>query len=234
MIMEDILNGGSFKTEVDEEIIFDQLEKKRGAIWSLLLASGYLKVSDCFLDEHTGRFIYTLRLTNKEVKLMFEDIIKDWFSDDSTPYNDFLKAFLSHDLEYMNEYMNQIAASTFSFFDTGKQASNTSSPERFYHGFVLGLIVELSDTYKISSNRESGFGRYDVMLEPFDHNQNAYILEFKVFNPRIDKSMKDTVLKALKQIDDKNYDVELIDRGFCKDQIFHYGFAFHGKCVLIG
>lgn len=81
MIMEDILNGGSFKTEIDEEIIFDQLEKKRGAIWSLLLASGYLKVSDRFLDEHTGRFIYTLKLTNKEVKLMFEDMIKDWFLD---------------------------------------------------------------------------------------------------------------------------------------------------------
>lgn len=93
--------------------------------------------------------------------------------------------------------------------------------------------MELSDTYKISSNRESGFGRYDVMLEPFDHNQNAYILEFKVFNPRIDNSMEDTVLNALKQIDNKNYDAELISRGFCKEQIFHYGFAFEGKRVLI-
>ena len=232
--MEDILNGKYFKTEIDEEIIFDQLEKKRGAIWSLLLASGYLKVSDRFFDERKGRFIYTLEVTNKEVKLMFEDMIKDWFSQDSTPYNDFLKAFLTQDIDYMNEYMNQICASTFSFFDTGKQVSDTSNPERFYHGFVLGLIVELSDTYKISSNRESGFGRYDVMLEPLDPNKNAYILEFKVFNPRVENSLEDTVLKALKQINDKNYDAELIARGFCKEQIFHYGFAFEGKRVLIG
>lgn len=234
MIMEDILNGGCLKTEIDEEIIFDQLEKKRGAIWSLLLASGYLKVSDRSFDEKRGRFVYSLELTNKEVKLMFEDMIRDWFSEDSTPYNDFLKAFLCQDIDYMNDYMNQVAASTFSSFDTGKQASASSQPERFYHGFVLGLIVELSDTYKITSNRESGFGRYDVMLEPFDKSKTAYILEFKVHNPRTEDSLEDTVSKALLQIDEKNYDAELIADGFRKEQICHFGFAFEGKHVLIG
>ena len=234
MIMEDILNGGCLKTEIDEEIIFDQLEKKRGAIWSLLLASGYLKVSDRSFDEKRGRFVYSLELTNKEVKLMFEDMIRDWFSEDSTPYNDFLKAFLCQDIDYMNDYMNQVAASTFSSFDTGKQASASSQPERFYHGFVLGLIVELSDTYKITSNRESGFGRYDVMLEPFDKSKNAYILEFKGHNPRTEDSLEDTVSKALLQINEKNYDAELIADGFSKEQICHFGFAFEGKHVLIG
>ena len=234
MILEDILNGGCLKTEIDEEIIFDQLEKKRGAIWSLLLASGYLKVSDRSFNEKRGRFVYSLELTNKEVRLMFEDMIRDWFSEDSTPYNDFLKAFLCQDVDYMNDYMNQVAASTFSAFDTGKQPSDSSHPERFYHGFVLGLIVELSDTYKITSNRESGFGRYDVMLKPFDKSKNAYILEFKVHNPRTEDSLKDTVSKALLQIDEKNYDAELIADGFREEQICHFGFAFEGKHVLIG
>ena len=234
MILEDILNGGCLKTEIDEEIIFDQLEKKRGAIWSLLLASGYLKVSDRSFNEKRGRFVYSLELTNKEVRLMFEDMIRDWFSEDSTPYNDFLKAFLCQDVDYMNDYMNQVAASTFSSFDTGKQPSDSSHPERFYHGFVLGLIVELSDTYKITSNRESGFGRYDVMLKPFDKSKNAYILEFKVHNPRTEDSLKDTVSKALLQIDEKNYDAELIADGFREEQICHFGFAFEGKHVLIG
>ena len=234
MILEDILNGGCLKTEIDEEIIFDQLEKKRGAIWSLLLASGYLKVSDRSFNEKRGRFVYSLELTNKEVRLMFEDMIRDWFSEDSTPYNDFLKAFLCQDVDYMNDYMNQVAASTLSSFDTGKQPSDSSHPERFYHGFVLGLIVELSDTYKITSNRESGFGRYDVMLKPFDKSKNAYILEFKVHNPRTEDSLKDTVSKALLQIDEKNYDAELIADGFREEQICHFGFAFEGKHVLIG
>lgn len=191
-------------------------------------------MSDRSFDEKRGRFVYSLELTNKEVRLMFEDMIRDWFSEDSTPYNDFLKAFLFQDVDYMNDYMNQVAASTFSSFDTGKQPSDSSHPERFYHGFVLGLIVELSDTYKITSNRESGFGRYDVMLEPFDISKTAYILEFKVHNPRTEDSLEDTVSKALLQIDEKNYDAELIADGFRKEQICHFGFAFEGKHVLIG
>lgn len=234
MTMEDLLAGKTLSTLLDEEIIFNQLNKKHGAIWSLLLASGYLKVTDKIFDPESGLFTYTLALTNKEVSIMFRSMIRDWFSDDQVPYNAFLQALLLDDVEYMNEYMNEVAKLTFSSFDTGNKPSKDSSPERFYHGFVLGLIVELAGKYQVLSNRESGFGRYDVMLEPLDRQKKAYVLEFKVRNPRREATLEDTLRAALSQIEEKAYDTELIARGISKDQIRHYGFAFEGKTVLIG
>ena len=234
MVMEDLLAGKSFQTEIDEEIIFEQLQRKKGAIWSLFLAGGYLKVVKSEFDVSSGRYSYELALTNQEVKMLFEDMVEGWFSDETVPYNDFLKAFLAKDLDYMNEYMNRVAEATFSTFDTGRNPSDDTNPERFYHGFVLGLIVELAGKYRVTSNRESGFGRYDVMLEPLEKTKDAFVLEFKVFNPRKEKTLEDTVANALQQINEKDYDCELLSRGIQKENIFHYGFAFEGKKVLIG
>lgn len=234
MVMEDLLAGKSFQTEIDEEIIFEQLQRKKGAIWSLFLAGGYLKVVKSESDISSGRYSYELALTNQEVKMLFEDMVEGWFSDETVPYNDFLKAFLAKDLDYMNEYMNRVAEATFSTFDTGRNPSDDTNPERFYHGFVLGLIVELAGKYRVTSNRESGFGRYDVMLEPLEKTKDAFVLEFKVFNPRKEKTLEDTVANALQQINEKDYDCELLSRGIQKENIFHYGFAFEGKKVLIG
>ena len=234
MVMEDLLAGKSFQTEFDEEIIFEQLQRKKGAIWSLFLAGGYLKVVKSEFDVSSGRYSYELALTNQEVKMLFEDMVEGWFSDETVPYNDFLKAFLAKDLDYMNEYMNRVAEATFSTFDTGRNPSDDTNPERFYHGFVLGLIVELAGKYRVTSNRESGFGRYDVMLEPLEKTKAAFVLEFKVFNPRKEKTLEDTVANALQQINEKDYDCELLSRGVQKENIFHYGFAFEGKKVLIG
>ena len=234
MVMEDLLAGKSFQTDIDEEIIFEQLQRKKGAIWSLFLAGGYLKVVKSEFDISSGRYSYELALTNQEVKMLFEDMVEGWFSDDTVPYNDFLKAFLAKDLDYMNEYMNRVAEATFSTFDTGRNPSDDTNPERFYHGFVLGLIVELAGKYRVTSNRESGFGRYDVMLEPLEKTKDAFVLEFKVFNPRKEKTLEDTVANALQQINEKDYDCELLSRGVQKENIFHYGFAFEGKKVLIG
>ena len=234
MVMEDLLAGKSFQTEIDEEIIFEQLQRKKGAIWSLFLAGGYLKVVKSEFDVSSGRYSYLLALTNQEVKMLFEDMVEGWFSDETVPYNDFLKAFLAKDLDYMNEYMNRVAEATFSTFDTGRNPSDDTNPERFYHGFVLGLIVELAGKYRVTSNRESGFGRYDVMLEPLEKTKDAFVLEFKVFNPRKEKTLEDTVANALQQINEKDYDCELLSRGVQKENIFHYGFAFEGKKVLIG
>lgn len=234
MVMEDLLAGKSFQTEIDEEIIFEQLQRKKGAIWSLFLAGGYLKVVRSEFDISSGRYSYELALTNQEVKMLFEDMVEGWFSDETVPYNDFLKAFLAKDLDYMNEYMNRVAEATFSTFNTGRNPSDDTNPERFYHGFVLGLIVELAGKYRVTSNRESGFGRYDVMLEPLEKTKDAFVLEFKVFNPRKEKTLEDTVANALQQINEKDYDCELLSRGVQKENIFHYGFAFEGKKVLIG
>ena len=233
MTMETLLTGGTLVTEIDEQIVFDQLQKSQNAIWSLFLASGYLKVISHHWDAN-GLNEYTLSLTNFEVKLMFESMIKEWFDHGETSFNGFIKALLANDLETMNAYMNDIAMESFSFFDSGKNLSESKVAERFYHGFVLGLLVDLRKIYQITSNRESGFGRYDVMLEPLNKNGDAIIIEFKVFNPKKEKSLEDTIVSALEQIAEKQYDTELIARGISKEQIRHYGFAFEGKKVLIG
>lgn len=236
--MEDLLQGNSLVTEIDEEVIFSQLDTKKNAIWSLMLAGGYLKILHSEFTED-GRFRYELGVTNFEVQIMLKNMIRDWFDSMDSHYNDFIKAMLQNDKKAMNHYMNKVAMQTFSFFDSGNKPSEEIEPERFYHGFVLGLMVDLSDRYHISSNRESGFGRYDVMLEPIEKQyQNkaaaAYVLEFKVYDAEDEQRLQDTVEAALQQIDQKQYDTELLARGFEKEQIFHYGFAFRGKEVLIG
>ncbi len=231
---EELMSGRNLEAEeIDEQIVHDQLSKKRNAIWSLLLASGYLKVVECQFVERTGRWHYTLALTNREVYLMFENMVHDWFVESDGAYNDFIKALLTGDVKAMNAYMNKVALATFSYFDTGKNPSR-EEPERFYHGFVLGLMVELSDRYILTSNRESGFGRYDVVLEPRRPDDDGMILEFKVQDVDDEKELADTVREALAQIDRQKYEVMLVEKGVSKERIRKYGFAFSGKRVLIG
>ena len=182
----------------DEEIIFEQLENNSAAVWSLLLACGYLKVNKASKDGAGGNYI--LSLTNFEVQNMFRRMIRGWFGNVSVRYNDFIKALLSDDLDYMNQYMNQVAMQTFSFFDMRKKTAEQEEPERFYHGFVLGLMVDLADKYRITSNRESGLGRYDIMLEPLEENKRAYVIEFKVHKAKCEKNLEETAQNALQQI----------------------------------
>ena len=232
--MEDLLHGGVICTELDEQVIFEQLGRKRGAVWSLMLASGYLKVDRYEMDKRTGKRRYYLKITNYETMLMFENMIGDWFTEEESAYGNFKEALLAGDLDYMNRFINQVALQTFSSFDTGKKPSEELEPERFYHRFVLGLIVDLAGKYRITSNRESGFGRYDVIMEPLEKNLDAIVMEFKVQNTAKEKSLEQTVQNALRQIEEKPYDIELLSRGITKERIRHYGFAFRGKKVLIG
>ena len=234
---ETLLHGEKIRSPLDEQIVYNQLDGSEKAVWSLLLASGYLKVlyHESYLDIPEGaQPQYELSFTNLEVKLMFQNIIRDWFTEAETEYNDFIKALLSGDKKAMNAYMNRVALNTFSYFDTGKKPSG-EEPERFYHGFVLGLIVELQNRYIIKSNRESGFGRYDVILEPkYPDKDDAIILEFKVHDPSEESTLMDTVLEAHRQIEEKKYAAELTVRGIPENRIRTYGFAFQGKNVLIG
>ena len=164
---------------------------------------------------------------------MFMMMFRGWFDVSNSVYNRFVKALLNGNVREMNAYMNEVALATFSNFDSGTHSSSKSQPERFFHGFVLGLLVELRDRYQVKSNRESGYGRYDVMLIPRNAAEDAMILEFKVFDAEEENSLQDTVKAALRQIIERQYDAELLEIGIIKTQIHHYGFAFEGKQVLI-
>ena len=264
-LMELLLKRESIEVTFDDQIVFNQLDKSKNAIWSLLVASGYLKIDDI---EYKGLLLkpwYHISITNLETVSMFANMFAGWFENPDARYSDFVKALLNGNIKEMNYYMNKVALATFSYFDTGKNPSGTSEPEnlascydckgvangsslndssnlyamtrqssRFYHGFVLGLIVELSDSYEVKSNRESGFGRYDVMIIPRDKSSVAMVLEFKVHEPDEEKTLEETVASSLAQIEEKKYDAELINAGVKKENIRHYGFAFEGKKVLIG
>ena len=232
--MERLLNGELVTVSFDEQVVFSQLEQDEMAIWSLLVASVYLKVEDVEYRGMTLEPWYHLDITNLETLSMFSNMFKGWFAPVASNYNEFIRALLEGNVKAMNLYMNDVALATFSSFDVGKYVSERTQPERFYHGFVLGLLIEIRDRYDVRSNRESGFGRYDVMLLPKSKRDNAIILEFKVREPDSEKTLEDTVESALDQIIEKKYDAELLGLGITQERIRHYGFAFEGKKVLIG
>ena len=236
-LMEELLQGREIVVNFDEQIVFEQLEQDENAIWSLMLASGYLKATEV---EYRGILRdpwYHLMITNLETTAMFSNLFKGWFYQSRSNYNQFVKALLNSDLDAMNYYMNQISMATFSYFDMSGKEDGSGAPERFYHGFVLGLIADQTDQYEICSNRESGFGRYDVMMiprKPGNRKYPAIIMEFKVHNSKKEETLEETVDHALDQIEAMNYDAQLFARGFERKEIRHYGFAFEGKKVLIG
>jgi len=233
---EELLRGKNLRVPVDEQIVYNQLDDNENAIWSLLLASGYLKVlsyDDLGTLDYDEEACYELALTNQEVRKMFKDMVKSWFRRTNADYNAFLQAMLTGNRKAMNVYMNRVALTIFSYFDTGKRPTG-QEPERFYHGFVLGLMVDLQRDYTVTSNRESGFGRYDVMIEPKNPEKNpGVIIEFKVYDEEDEQSLKETAQAALTQIEEKQYATALLTKGVPEDKIYKYGFAFEGKNVLI-
>ena len=230
--MEDLLEGKEVVVTFDEQIVFNQLEQNESAIWSLLMASGYLKPEQV---EYRGELMkpwYHLKITNLETRVMFFEMFAGWFQNKDASYSHFMQALVQDDLEAMNYFMNRMTNATFSYFDVG--GDGYQQPEKFYHGFALGLMAEQTENYMIKSNRESGFGRYDIMMLPKKEALPGIIMEFKVRSSRKEKSLEETVGAALQQIKERNYDAELLSLGIPEERIRHYGFAFDGKNVLIG
>ncbi|MBQ7585340.1 MAG: PD-(D/E)XK nuclease domain-containing protein, partial [Desulfovibrionaceae bacterium] len=228
---EDLLSGKSLVTYLDEQIDFSRIYTDKGAIWSLLMSAGYVKP----LEVNRLAKKYKLEITNYEAKFIIEKKIFNWFKElRISERNNFIQALLEDEIGVMNELMSEIAESTFSFFDTKiSQKKGRREAENFYHGFVLGLIINLKERYSIISNRESGFGRYDICMYPKNLSDHGIVIEFKSIKLSEEENLEATCASALKQIKEKDYIKDLLVHNVAKSNIYVYGFAFQGKKVLI-
>ena len=223
---EELLKGNTIETTIDENIIMADIEANENNVWSFLLLSGYLKVVNKIRKE--DEIYYEVAIPNVEVKHMYNKIIKDWASESyvSSEYNEMLKALINFDYEVFEEIFIDYVEKSLSYFDVSGE-----EPERVYHGFVLGMLVALNNTHYVLSNRESGYGRYDVMVIPKDITKPGIIIEFKRARKNNKKTIEQLIEEAKKQIEDKKYETELLSRGIT--DIKKLVIVFKGKEVSV-
>ena len=219
--MERLLKGETIEVPINLETIIVDIENNEDNVWGLMLGTGYLKVVETVNLEEG---IYKVQLPNYEIKLMFQDMVREWFKDKGIGNNlkDILQDLVDLNLKEFERKFRVLVEEMFSYMDVGR---NTA--ENFYHAFVLGMLVGLKDSYYVNSNRESGFGRYDIMLEPQDKSKNSFIIEFKVADEMDEPSLEQAVENGQKQIEEKDYENSLKERGF--SNITKMVFAFKGK-----
>ena len=219
--MERLLKDEEIEVPINLETVIDGIEENEDNIWGLMLGTGYLKVVEV-VDLAEG--IYKVKLPNYEIKLLFQDIVRNWFKDkvQGNDLRSILKDLVELNLDEFQKKFRVLVREMFSYMDVGE---NTA--ENFYHAFVLGMLVGLKDTYYVNSNRESGFGRYDIMLEPHDKTKNSFIIEFKVADDFEEETIEQVIANAKKQIEEKEYESNLQERGF--NNITKMVFAFKGK-----
>ena len=221
--MERLLKDEEIEVPINLETIIVGIENNEDNIWGLMLGTGYLKVTEVVnLAEH----IYKVKLPNYEIKLLFQQIINDWFKNKviGNDLKSILKDLVTLNLDEFERKFRVLVKEMFSYMDVGE---NTA--ENFYHAFVLGMLVGLKDTYYVNSNRESGYGRYDIMLEPKEKSGNSFIMEFKVLDDMEEKTIEDTIKNAKKQIEEKGYETNLREKGY--RNITKMVYAFKGKEV---
>lgn len=228
--LTDLLAGKAVRASVWENLTFRDLDNSEDAAWNMMLTYGYLTPSGPIETTPDYEEIMTLALPNREVRLVLSKMVRSWFLPAGVSWKNFLTALTDGNLENMTAYLTDILEKTASTFDRG----GNSDPENFYHGLVLGMSLSLDGRFVLESNRESGLGRYDISLEPGSAVDPAIVIEFKVFDPKKEKSLSDTVRRALRQIHERKYDTAFLHRGIPQARIHHYGFAFRGKEVLIG
>ncbi len=219
--MEKLLKGEAIEVPIDLETIIDGIEENENNIWGLMLGTGYLKVDEVV---NLAEGVYKVKLPNYEIKLLFQSIVRSWFNDKviGNDLNSILKDLVELNLSEFEIKFQKLVKEMFSYMDVGE---NTA--ENFYHAFVLGMLVGLKDSYYVNSNRESGMGRYDIMLEPQDKNKNSFIIEFKVANDMQENTIEDVIESAKRQIEERDYESNLRERGF--NNITKMVFAFRGK-----
>ena len=228
--IERLMAGEKVHKRINEGITFQYLEGDENSLWSLLLAVGYIKAEN--IVRSVEGIECDVSVTNREVMAMFKTEILGMFHNGWSAYGRFAEALLAHKMELMNEYLQTITYTSISYFDVA-DGPKERTPENFYHGLVLGLIVSLRDRYRIVSNRESGRGRYDIAMYPLQENTDAFIMEFKVQDRKKETNLEQTAKNALQQIVDKNYEADLLAAGVPAERIYKLGFAFAGKDVLV-
>ena len=223
-----LINGGSITKTIDKNIILRDIEKYNEAVWSLLLFSGYLKNTETIMDNDGGVKANVMKIPNNEVLKFYRQVVSNWLAEviGSQKHQELLKALINGDVELFADLFEEFVLSMLSFHDTKKD-----EPERVYQAFILGLLVGLQDEYEIKSNRESGYGYFDVMLIPKDKKQKGIVIELKKLNKRRKEKVEDALEKALNQIEEKKYEQELLDRGI-KD-ILKLGIVADGKRVWV-
>ena len=219
--MERLLKGEAIEVPIDLETVIEGIEENENNIWGLMLGTGYLKVDEVV---NLAEGIYKVKLPNYEIKLLFQSIVRSWFNDKviGNDLNSILKDLVELNLSEFEKKFKRLVEEMFSYMDVGE---NTA--ENFYHAFVLGMLVGLKDSYYVNSNRESGMGRYDIMLEPQDKSKNSFIIEFKVADDMEESTIEDVIESAKKQIEERDYESNLRERGF--NNITKMVFAFKGK-----
>ncbi|MGL5381253.1 AAA family ATPase [Clostridium sp.] len=224
--LENLYNGGAIETRINEDVVMQDIMLGKENLWSFLLLSGYLKVVHKNFNNDTGLYDYKLQIPNKEIKILYRSIIDKWFkeAEGRSDYNTIIQALILGDVKSFTKVLKRYVLESFSYFDVSGK-----NPERVYHAFVLGIMVSLTGTYEVLSNRESGLGRYDVCLIPKNKEKLGYIFEFKRYDEEDEETIEETLEEALQQIEDKKYDIELTKRGV--KNISKIAIVFNGKIV---
>ena len=224
--LEELISGNSITKTIDENIVMGDIEKSSNNLWSFLLFTGYLKAKEAYRKDED--IFYNLSIPNREVRSLYKNIIENWFLDTITRnnYDIMINSLINGDIKIFGKLLKQFVIKSISYFDVGGYEG-----EKVYHAFVLGMLISLNDTHEVLSNRESGYGRYDVMIIPRDISKLGIVIEFKKLDTDDDETLEETAEEALKQIKDKKYSITLENRGI--KNIKEIGIVFKGKDIYI-
>ena len=217
--IESLIAGGTIEKPVHEDITYEDIHKTQDNLWNFLFFTGYLKKAG---ERQEKREIYmTLRIPNEEILYIYENVVREWFEQrqkgyDPTPLYEGIK---TGKCELIEEFINNQLMGSISYYDNA---------ESFYHGYLLGILGGIGG-YQISSNKEQGNGRPDIVLSPFTPKQPAVIIEIK--RAKNFAQMERMCQEALEQIEEQNYAAELVEEGY--RTILKYGICFCRKNCMV-